>query len=467
MIKSKNMKKIRLLFLGLAVALLSACSNDAETYEEGSIPDHSDGTEAFATFKIKIPAGIPSKAVTSKATDQGIPAEYDVKTLHIFIYDSVSPHTPTVKSFSITDNTLQKESETVWKTATPIKTLKASKYIFAGVNLTPAIVNDITGKGFGAFNYKEFPQQVSDLASATNGFVMFNTAYPAVIRAEALPASPEAAGATPITIPVSRVVAKAAAFKGPDFVVNGGGKMRNLTYGWRNINKQFYFIQKIENGIVKDYNWDSYNANDFVRGTDTLAFNAAGSTPTEFSYALENALNFVEGTSQMDQATFLSIRGQFQPDTIIQVIPGKTPQTGADFESIANPNDYGTFYVVRTDDGIINYFISSDDAQQFANLCIQGAAGLPALSGVYDLAANTYTNGLCYYHVLVNNNAVAPYSIYGVYRNQYYQLTVNSIQAPGNPNDNFDKGEIIRPSTWVSVEIAVQDWEIIEDNVDL
>ena len=70
MIKSKNMKKIRLLFLGLAVALLSACSNDAETYEEGSIPDHSDGTEAFATFKIKIPAGIPSTTPPRKSPKQ-------------------------------------------------------------------------------------------------------------------------------------------------------------------------------------------------------------------------------------------------------------------------------------------------------------------------------------------------------------------------------------------------------------
>ncbi|MCQ5307977.1 hypothetical protein NE551_16980, partial [Erysipelatoclostridium ramosum] len=81
----------------------------------------------------------------------------------------------------------------------------------------------ITSRGLGAFSYKEFEQSISDLTNPTDGFVMFNTTYPAVTPGDALATSAEAAKANPISIPVSRVVAKAAVVKSTSFVVNGGG----------------------------------------------------------------------------------------------------------------------------------------------------------------------------------------------------------------------------------------------------
>ena len=244
----------------------------------------------------------------TKATNSGTAEETAVKTLHVFIYDVASPHAPTIASFSTDANTLINSGNS-WTASTPIRTLKADKYIFAGINLTPAIINEITSRGLGAFSYKEFEQSISDLTNPTDGFVMFNTTYPAVTPGDALATSAEAAKANPISIPVSRVVAKAAVVKSTSFVVNGGGTMQNITYGWRNINRRFYFIPKIDGGIIKDYNWDSYNVNDFVRGTDQIPVNEATATPTTFSYALENSFNYIPGSSLVDQTTFLSIQG--------------------------------------------------------------------------------------------------------------------------------------------------------------
>ena len=48
--------------------------------------------------------------------------------------------------------------------------------------------------------------------------------------------------------------------------------MTDLKFGWRNLNKKFYFIQDSRDGIVKDYNWNSYTEQDFSRGTDAIAF---------------------------------------------------------------------------------------------------------------------------------------------------------------------------------------------------
>ena len=80
---------------------------------------------------------------------------------------------------------------------------------------------------------------------------------------------------------------------------------------------------------------------------------------------------------------------------------------------------------------------------------------------------NTFTNGMCYFHVLVNSAASGQYGPYGIYRNQYYRMTLNSIQAPGNPNDNFDHNQVISPNTWVDVNITVDEWQEIDEDCDL
>ena len=95
------------------------------------------------------------------------------------------------------------------------------------------------------------------------------------------------------------------------------------------------------------------------------------------------------------------------------------------------------------------------------------APDMPALTGGYSLSDNTFTNGMCYFHVLVNSAASGQYGPYGIYRNQYYRMTLNSIQAPANPNDNFDHNQVISPNTWVDVNITVDEWQEIDEDCDL
>lgn len=148
---------------------------------------------------------------------------------------------------------------------------KADKYIFAAVNLNTEIVDYITSNGLGAFNYKEFTQEVGKLADQTNGFIMFNANYPNITPATNLYEDKAEAEKHHISIPVSRVTAKSAVFTSPTFKVKGGGSMTDLKFGWRNLNKKFYFIQDSRDGIVKDYNWNSYTEQDFSRGTDAIS----------------------------------------------------------------------------------------------------------------------------------------------------------------------------------------------------
>ena len=79
----------------------------------------------------------------------------------------------------------------------------------------------------------------------------------------------------------------------------------------------------------------------------------------------------------------------------------------------------------------------------------------------------TIPTPMAYVIFMYNGNATAPQAPYNIYRNQYFKITVNSIQAPGKPSDNFDNNQPIQPNTWISADIEVIPWEVIEEDHDL
>lgn len=462
--KTSNLCMI--LFTALAIA---ACSKDNEFPEESSEGPNTGAPDAYTSIAITIPHTTMTKAASSRATDPGTINENKVKTLHVFIYDVESPHTPTVAEFTVADGSLASKSpnSSTWVTNKPIKTKKADKYIFAAVNLNTDMVNYITTTGLGAFNYNEFAQETSKLADLTNGFVMFNADYPESTPAANLYDNESLAQANHLSIPVSRVVAKAAVFKANDFVVNGGGTMTDIKFGWRNLNKKFYFIQDKRDEFIKDYNWDSFSASDFESGSDAINTYIPTDELTSFSYAPENAFQYSLGLSKVDEATFISVSGAFTPNKVIST-SNSVPSKLEDFTIIDNPNNPDkTFYVVRTADGIANYFVDGNVAEKYAELCANNTPGMPSYSGTYTLEDNTFTNGICYFHIFVNGNATSPQAPYNVYRNQYFKVNIHSIQAPGNPSDNFDTGETIKSDTWISTDIEINPWEVYEEDYDL
>ena len=235
------MKTSKIFMTTLVALTMVACSNDNDWVDQSSNPDVI-APDAYASFSINIPHASKTRAVS---TDPGIAAENAVKSLHVFIYDAESPNTPTVAEFTVAGGTLTQKpaGSSTWMTSQPISTKKTDKYIFAGVNLNTEIVNYITSNGLGAFSYKDFTQEITKLADQTNGFVMFNSAYPTLTPAADLYEKKSEAENNHITISVNRVTAKAAVFQSQSFVVNGGGTMTDLKFGWRNLNKKFYFIQ--------------------------------------------------------------------------------------------------------------------------------------------------------------------------------------------------------------------------------
>lgn len=451
------MKAGKVFMAAFATVLMAACSNDDELIKQSFDNQDSNDPIAYASFAISVPHAANSRAVSSRVSESGTDEENNVKSLHIFIYDVDPPYTPTVAKFTVADKTLIKDGE-LWKTKDPISTKKNDKYIFAGVNLNEELVNHISSDGLGAFYYKAFEQEVAKLADETNGFVMFNETYPQATEAGSLYASKADAAENHIPIKVSRVVAKAAVFKTSGFHVNGGGTMTDLKFGWRNINKSFYLVQDSRNGIITDHNWTVYAFSDFAKGEDAIDIYEPSEAVTKYSYTTENAFDYSAEKAFVNGATYISLSGVFTPDKVISA-KKDTPESLFDFESVANSQGAGkTFYVVRTSNGTANYFIDGTAAKKYAEL-----NGIES----YKLEDNTYSNGVCYFHIFVNANAVLPQMPYGVYRNQYFKININSIQAPGNPSDDFDKDTTIKSNAWVSADVEVVPWEIIEENHDL
>ncbi len=355
------------MFITIVTALaMASCNNDKEFANQPEL--EMQVPEAYASFSISIPHTSGTRSVTTRSTEPGTDAENIVKSLHIFIYDKEAPFTSTVAEFSVAANTLQQApgNTSQWITTRPVNTKKADKYIFAAVNLNTEIVDYITSNGLGAFNYKEFTQEVGKLADQTNGFIMFNENYPNITPATNLYEDKAEAEKHHISIPVSRVIS-----------------------------------------------------------------------------------------------------GVFTPAKIV-TSKNDSPTGESDFTIENNTSGPGTtFYVVHTADGTANYFIDGAIAEKYAELCANNTTGMPALTGDYVLADNTYTNGICYFHVQVNGNVTAPQAPYNIYRNQYFKITVNSIQAPGKPSDNFDNNQPIQPNTWISADIEVIPWEVIEEDHDL
>lgn len=90
-----------------------------------------------------------------------------------------------------------------------------------------------------------------------------------------------------------------------------------------------------------------------------------------------------------------------------------------------------------------------------------------------DKDIQTYTKGVCYYTAWIKHNPTSTVTMeqdkYGVVRNFWYELKVNSIKKLGyskpkykNPTDPDDKAEAS-----IQVQVNIKKWRLVKQNVDL
>lgn len=142
-------------------------------------------------------------------------------------------------------------------------------------------------------------------------------------------------------------------------------------------------------------------------------------------------------------------------------------------EATAEDKTAGTFYsyngyVFKTKAGARLYkaiATNTDKDPKTVNTDFQG--------NVNDSDIQTYTNGYCYYTAWIKHNPTSKIYLeqdkYGVVRNFWYELTVNSIKKLGysqptykDPTDPDDKAEAA-----IQVQVNIKKWRVVKQNLDL
>ena len=85
----------------------------------------------------------------------------------------------------------------------------------------------------------------------------------------------------------------------------------------------------------------------FSRGTDAISVYGNDTPPSVFSYAPENTFQYVSGTSNVNESTFISISGVFTPAKIV-TSKNDSPTGESDFTIENNTSGPGTTFLCST-----------------------------------------------------------------------------------------------------------------------
>ncbi|WP_276348102.1 Mfa1 family fimbria major subunit [Daejeonella sp. JGW-45] len=441
----------------LAAMSVAACKKEPRSGGPGA---EEQGT-AKLTLKIKQAKGITTYTPDDpNATDE----ESIVNRIDVFIFDDGAPFGVIHRSVTAAADIYVDPLNKITSGLKPIELLNVKtgrKRVYVGINLTTAVVNRIAdnyafltdGISFNTgtiapYNTDQLFEHLvgTPLVPANNdaNLVMFNT----FDFDDAVPGNRNIiditeAGPNPITVNVSRMLAKVAVKQDAALsLVVPGGTLSDLRFTAGRTNNRLH-LAPLKNFI--DGNWASFQSADFNLNAVDAVFQPYANgvidptdndwaTDFDFEAAATPKIYLPENTSELhrhNDVSFVSLRATFTPtDDGEPVGFGTTPTVTGAFPA-------GTFYAVFSNDPgavltptpgmAIHYFPSTGeaDADAFAT----------AHSGV----KITYTGGFCYYRIYLNasGNGTTTGNPYDVLRNVFYKVNITKINTIGNshPDD--------------------------------
>ena len=512
------------LFVGLAMA---ACSNDEEVATGGNqLP--VDGKSAYMSLYLAMPKSTGTRA---SGEHHGSAEEQKVNELYLALFDASDICLET-KTLSATDYILNVGGADVTGYGgkafkVPSATAKVLAVVNPSVKFKAACVASVSWSVING----AVEQTVEEVTGATkDNFMMINAgdnanpANGALVTANVkvvdgttytdATAAMAAAEGDRSVIHVDRVVAKVSLGTNPVGVTVPAGV--TCTFGdWAlNVTNRSMFpyseiVMPAGGSAGADYRIDPNYA---LAGFNVSQFNylkvaADGSLPTDFSamtdskYCLENTM---EANAQTQaQTTAAVVSAVYTPNsfTIGESwfrLLGVTYKTLADLQTVytaaksATTPDAAQQQVLDLCDQFYARMSAAATAQSktigadFAAITI---AELDAITngGEYSKPAagetvgvEYFQKGVCYYNILIRHDdaitATMAHGKYGVVRNNWYTLTINSVKQPGtawvpdktdptdpeNPGEDNDDEE-----AYLSVNITINPWTTWSQGVDL
>lgn len=520
------MKTKQLFFCSLTgLALLTAsCSSNDEALNGG------DGTTSEGKTYAQIAISVANSATTRTTTPgdtgdgaYGDDAEYTVNDLTVVLANendiAMQVITPTLKTATNTD-----DDDKLVRVTEPFKCTPGTYKVYVLANyknsqdaLTPIIKGSTDMKAeFG----------ITDIAklSTTNEFFMTNVSAPegqeikeAATGKELNDAGKDetkegaATNLNILPVNVERAVSKVT-FGNTDNqsfdVMVGDNKIATATLKGAsliNLNKKMYLVkdgQTATNKPVtgewpypKDPNYDNTSMDEaYITANFTQNEASSFSAPSDAKfYCPENTMSAL---AQLNgQTTGVVYKVNYKPED--KYYTELAAENGTDSYSQMFENVLALGVDVRDAAITENIFTDADKADgtfySYNGYVFKSMAGArlykaiatantgddaAAVNAVFKANANdkdiqTYENGYCYYTAWIKHYPTSTVTMlqdkYGVVRNFWYELKVNSIKKLGyskptykNPTDPDDKAEAS-----IQVQVKIKKWRLVKQNVDL
>lgn len=521
------MKVKSILVSMFALAALASCSND-ENLPSGNPDINVEGREAYMSVSVTMPKSTGTRA-PSEAPGSGDEQKVDSVLLALFDASNICLETKilTAKDYILNVGGIDQSgydgkafkvpsaTAKVLAAVNPSDKFKAACVASASWSVINSAVEQTLDEVIRKTKDKFMMINAGDNANPTNGALV--TANVKVVGDTGIPdvdAAIAQAEANRSKIFVDRVVAKVSLGTNPTGVTVPAGV--TCTFGdWAlNVTNKSMFpyseiVMPAGGSANADYRKDpNYELAGFnVSQFNYLEVATDGTLPADFSamtdskYCLENTM--AANAQTQAQTTAAVVRAVYTPNSFALGeswfrLLGVTYETLADLQAV-----YNAAKTAATPDALQTQIITLCDqfyARMKAAATKQGKtvgadfaaitiAELDAIKngGEYSKPAvgetvgvEYFQKGVCYYNILIRHDdaikATMAHGKYGVVRNNWYTLTINSVKQPGSPwlpdptdpTDPEKPGENDDPKdAYLAVTITVNPWTTWSQGVDL
>lgn len=444
----------------LAVMGLASCTNENDPMG-GNGQAAEPGEPTHVTLSLDLNSAPSTRAIVD---DNATTEETKITHLNVFIYDKngVLENAQKIMMADLTD-----AGNNVYTTK-ELKATTGAKTVYVGLNMTDAMVGQL--KATAAQNLKSTAVKVAlgDLTNKTDGFVMFSTqgenaTFEAVGEDGTLPA------ANKVAIQVERLASKIAVGceNAIDDIKQGAaGKIQNLQFVVDNINTLNYFPYAEDTPMDPNMNKDAYDENDFVvekdfataTGWNAIAPGTADRKTWESAYSAEN----VTTDKEMMGITRVVVQGEFIPATLIQ-------KNGTDWENKDNSKETKATTFIQlefAEAGGYAFFAggTTDDVLKEYMAYKKGVTADQIDDAALAAAKKVYTDGKNYWWITTKDGRG------DIVRNNFYQVNITSIWAPGRTDGKFDPNkddEKVDEVTNIEFTVTVAPWNLKEQDTEL
>ena len=497
-------KSFLTLFVGLAMA---ACSNDEEMATGGQDQLPVDGREAYMSVSVTMPKSTGTRA---PGKDHGSVEEQKVNEVLLALFDASNVCLET-KTLGTTDYILN-----VGGADKPGYDGKAFKVPSATGSVINGAVEQTLDEVIGASKDNFMMINAGDNTNPTNGALAEAKVKKVGDAGISDVAAAIAAAETDRSkIFVDRIVAKVSLGTNPAGVIVPAGV--TCTFGnWAlNVtNKSMFPYSEIvmpaggsadaDYRIDPNYEKAGFNVSQFnyLKVSDKGVLPADFSPMTDSKYCLENTMEHDAQTQAQTTAAVASAVYTPNSFTVGESwfrLLGVTYKTLADFQAVYNAAAAGTSdaaqqQIIDLCDQFYARIAKAATAQgktvggDFASITIAelddlksgGEYSKPDATAGETVGVEYFQKGVCYYNILIRHDDEITewmaHGKYGVVRNNWYTLTINSVKQPGTPwiPDKTDPTKPTNPGeddddkeAYLSVNITVNPWTTWSQGVDL